>query len=244
MKEYLIFLKKLHDDYVLMSKRINFNKKDIRQLYLIGLYGSIIELTGCLIVLTDNKCWTGIPPLFRSLLETYVEFDNLYRNEEYVFYMDASFLNQWLNILENAKQNENPFLRDIAKSDMLDSQIKEHSDKLEYLKQRGFHPLHIFERFERAGLKNEYKSIYKLDSGHAHSNINALIDRHYDMSGDDVKVVFYKDKADESIIMYIDSIAGLLVDATEKVHLFFKTDMKKEIEEIKLSFSKLRERYK
>jgi hypothetical protein len=58
-----------------------------------------------------------------------------------------------------------------------------------------------------------------------------------------LKVVFYRDKTDESIVTYIDSISGLLVDATEKTHLFFKTGLESKIMEIRLSFNKLREGY-
>jgi len=241
--EYLTFLKNLHNKCIDFSKNIIFYKEDIRQLYLMGFYGSIIELSGCLIVLVDNKYWTGVTPLFRSMLETYVEFINLYASEEYCFYMEASFHNQWLKILENAKINRNPFLSDIAKFDDLDLQIIEHKNKLSSLKKKDYHPLNIFQRFEKAEMQNEYESIYKFASDHAHSNINALIDRHYEISGDNLKVVFYRDKTDESIVTYIDSISGLLVDATEKTHLFFKTGLESKIMEIRLSFNKLREGY-
>jgi hypothetical protein len=212
--EYLEFLKNLHDECLELSKEIRFDEKNPRQLHLIGLYGSVIELSFCVIVLINERLQIGVPCLFRSILETFVEFNNLYVEAEYGYNMEASFNKEWCKVLREAKKNTNPYLSEYNKSDKLDSLILEHEKELKSLIDRGYHPLNIYERFKKAGMTNEYNSLYNFLSRDAHSNISALIGRHYEVDGNNLKVTFYKDVPLENFVLYIDSIAGILIKAT------------------------------
>jgi hypothetical protein len=60
--EYLKFLKELHDAFIGLSKAITFDKKHPRQLFMVALYGTILELCGG--VDFQNK-WTDIFSLIK-----------------------------------------------------------------------------------------------------------------------------------------------------------------------------------
>jgi len=241
--ELFEFLKSLHDKCLELSKEIRFDKKNPRQLHLIGLNGSIIELSGSITLLIDEKIAIGIPSLFRSMLEAFVELKNLCENAEYGYYMEASFVKEWLKIYREAKENPNPFLSEISKHDKLDSLITEYKKKLVSLKKRGYYPLKVEERFKRADMEDEYRSLYNFLSRDAHSNISALIGRHYEIDGDDFSVTYYRDVPIQSLVVYIDSVAGILVKSAGMIHGLFKTGTIKEIKALDKKLSVLRKKY-
>ena len=217
------YLKKLHDACLEEVEKLSFDKKHPRCLHLIGLYGSIIEFTGSLICLIEKKHRTGVPSIFRSLLEASVEFSNLHNNATYGYHMDASYQEQWLKILKEAQTKQNPYLTDMSKLPNLDELVTESETKLQDLIDKGYRPLNIFQRFDKAGMAKEYRSLYNSLSNDSHSNIRSLIDRHMEIKGKDYSVVFYKDLPIEDYLIYIDSATGLLLDTSLKVHSFFES---------------------
>lgn len=237
------FIKRLHDASIRHSEHIVFDKKHPRHLHLVGLYGSLVELTGSLITLIEQKHRRGVPPVFRSVLEAYVEFANLHKDAKYGYYMDASYHDQWLKVLREAKKKSNPFLKDISELDNLDEQIREHEKVLEELKNNGYTPLNVFGRFEKACMVNEYRSLYNFLSNDAHSNIRTLVDRHLEIHENDFTVVYYKDEPLEDFLPTLDSTAGLLMDASSKIHQHFETESQSEIEKWADELNDIRGRY-
>ena len=241
--EIFKFIKRLHDDCIRLSVFIVFDKKYPRHRYIVGLYGSLIELTGSLIILVEKKHSTGVPSILRSFLEAYVAFVNLYADENYVKYMYASFHKQWLKVLREAKYNPNPFLKSISEFENIDAKINEHEKELDNLESKKFRPLNVFECFEKAGMVNEYRSLYNFLSNDSHSNIRSLENRHLEIYENDFKLVYYKDNQLVDFLPTLDSTAGLLVDATLKIHQYFKTKSKSEIEKWYLELTEICNRY-
>lgn len=155
--EYLKFLKELHDKFIDLSKKIIFDKKHPRQLFMIALYGTIIELCGGFITLIDKKFYTCVPSIFRSIVEAHVELKNLYSEAEYGYFMEASRHDQWLKVLKEAKKGDNPFLADIHNWEQLDTEIDNHISTINDLTNKGYKPLKVFERFK--------KQIWKMSIG-------------------------------------------------------------------------------
>lgn len=225
------FLKRLHDDCIAHAPKLIFNKRHPPDLYLVSLYGTLIELTGATVSLIDLGQRTGVPPLFRSFLDAFVEFKNLTKSANYVHYMEASYRNQWLKVFMEAKTLDNPYLQKIGEQSDIDGTIQEFRDSLEQLQEEGFHPLSIFERFEKAGLVKEYRSLYNFFSNDAHSNIRALISRHLDVEEDDFTVVFYKDGSLGDFLPIVDALSGMLLSAARDIHEKFDTTDKQFIVE-------------
>jgi Family of unknown function (DUF5677) len=229
-------LKAFHHRQLQLASALRFNKRDSVDLNRVALYGTLLELTGCMIHLIEHKDRTGVPSLFRAFLEAAVELRNLMKDAGYIDHMMASHVDQWLKVLQEAKKGTNPYLASIAASQDLDKQITEHAKQLGDLKARGKQPLNVFERFERANMVDEYRSLYNFLSCDSHSNIRALISRHIEREDNDFKVVFYKDEPIETFLATLDSTAGLLIEASLSLHERFNSgrlaDIQKMSEEL------------
>jgi hypothetical protein len=211
-------LKAFHHRLLELATALRFNKHDSVELNRVALYGTLLELAGCMIHLIEHKDRTGVPSLFRTFLEAAVELRNLVKDAGYIDHMMASHVDQWLKVLQEAKKGTNPYLASIAASHDLDKQITEHAKQLAELKARGKQTLNVFERFERANMVDEYRSLYNFLSSDSHSNIRALISRHIEREDNDFKVIFYKDEPIETFIATLDSTARLLIQASLSVH--------------------------
>lgn len=233
-------LKAFHDRLLRLASALRFNKGDPMDLHRVALYGSLLELTSCMIHLIEQRGRTGVPSLFRAFLEAAVELRNLMKDAGYIDHMMASHVDQWLKVLQEAKKGTNPYLASIAASQDLDKQITDHEKQLGELKARGKQPLKVFERFERANMVNEYRSLYNFLSCDSHGNIRALISRHIERGDNDFKVVFYKDEPIETFLATLDSTAGLLIEASLSVHEAFNSGSLGEIQKMREELNAMR----
>ena len=69
-------------------------------------------------------------------------------------------------------------------------------------------------------MENEYRSVYNFLSNDSHSNIRALISRHFEIDTEtgDFNVVFYKKWELEDYKHYITDAAFYLLKAGERLH--------------------------
>src|SRR5665648_450493 len=242
--EIFDFLKYLHNECIRLSEPISFDKKQTRHIYLVCLYGTLIELAGSLIVLIESKRKRGVPIIFRSFLEAYIDFINLHEKAEYSYNMDAGNHEQWIKVLKKAKYKpNNQYLKSISKINNLDEQIQEHEKEFVDLKNKGYNSLNIFQRFEKAGMQDEYHSLYNILSNDTHSNIRALINHNLEIHEIDFMVIYYKDEPLDDFLVYIDSTVGPLINTSLKIHSFFKTSSITEIEKLAKKVDEIRNRY-
>jgi hypothetical protein len=238
--ETLEALKAFHHRLLQLASALRFNKRDSLDLNRVALYGTLLELTGCMIHLIEHKDRTGVPSLFRAFLEAAVELRNLMKDAGYIDHMMASHVDQWLKVLQEAKKGTNPYLASIGASQDLDKQITEHAKQLGEFKARGKKPLKVFERFERANMVDEYRSLYNFLSCDSHSNIRALVSRHIEREDNDFKVVFYKDEPIETFLATLDSTAGLLINASLSVHEKFSSGNLAEVQKMSENLNAMR----
>ena len=213
------FIKHLHEQLLEWSTDLVFDKRNQFDFARVALYSTLIEFTGAIICLIENRARVAVPSVFRSLLEAAVELRNLNKDPSYVEHMYASHTKQWLDVLIEAKKG-NPYLASLKQLN-LDEIIANDERALEALKRKGKHPLNVFERFDRADMVEEYRSMYNFLSCDAHSNIRALVLRHFEETTSDFDLVLYKDEPIESFLATLDSVAGLLVEASIAVHKGF-----------------------
>jgi hypothetical protein len=239
--ELLQFLKTLHDRLLELARQIRFDKTHQVHFARIALYSSLIEFTGAIINLIDKKGRVAVPAAFRSFLEAAVELRNLNADPTYIEHMYASHMEHWLKVLNEAK-TANPYLSEIGALPQLDELIRKDQSNLDALVERGRRPLNVFDRFQRAGMVEEYRSLYNFLSCDAHSNIRALITRHFEESGGNFNVVMYKDEPVESFAATLDSTAGLLLQASLETHKAFGTPLVREVEKMLYELEELRAR--
>lgn len=239
-EKVIAFLKKAHDDFQPLSEQILIDKSHALHRTVIALYGSIVELTGCCIILIDRRLITGVPVLLRATLEAYVDLVNLVRNPRYGYFLEFAYLKEWLKILNEAKAGKNEYLEDISKAPSLDATLKEWHDKKQKLASAGYKAPSIESKFAWAGLEKEYRSIYNSLCVDAHNNLRALIDRHIEREPSDFSMVFYKAYAPEDSAVYVGTNAELLVRATQLVHDFFKSPAQDNLRSYREELDRLR----
>lgn len=210
-------LKKSHDVAVEAAESLCFDKEHPWHRNLVALHCSMIELTGCMIILLKENGKLGIPSIFRTILETYVEFKNLLSDRTYGYHMEAIYLEEWLKLLKESKKG-NPYLSAIANSPDLDTTILKNEKELQELKGRNYGPLKVFKRFELCGMEDAYRSLYNMLCNHDHPNIRALIDRHIELEEDGFCMVLYKGQPLEEFGSYIYHGCCLLNDTSISLH--------------------------
>ena len=238
----LNFLKYLHDQLLAWSTDITFDKRNQADFSRIALYGTLIEFTGAIINLIENRGRIAVPSAFRSLLEASVELRNLNMNPSYIEHMYASHTKQWLDVLKEAKKG-NPYLASLKKELNLDEIIANDKKALEALRAKGKEPLKISERFKRANMVEEYRSMYNFLSCDAHSNIRALVTRHFEECGSDFNLVLYKDEPIESFVATLDSTAALLIEASIAIHKSFSSKRVANVEALLSELEAVRKQY-
>lgn len=231
--EAIDFLKETHDESLYWCEQLRFDKEHPWHRNLIALLGSMIELSGALCALSDKRAYAAVKPIFRSFLETFVEFKNLSGDRKYGYHMEASYIDQWNKVLKAAVKQDNPYLTKIGELPHIEVEIETNSRELKKLRNDGYQTLNVYEKFQRAGMESEYRSMYNFLSNESHSNIRALINRHFefDDDGGNLEVVFYKDWEKDEFDHYYLHAARLLLIASLSLHKILESNCEEAIEE-------------
>lgn len=239
-QEILDFLKKAHDQAVDLAVNFVFDKKSALHRTSIALYSSIIELSGTCCLLVDNNQGAAIPIVLRALLEAHVDLVNTLQTPRYGYYLELGYVNEWLKILQEAKRGTNEYLAEISAAPNLDETIKNFTQEKLKLKADGYQNFSIKQKFIKASMEKEYRSIYNNLCAHAHNNLQALIDRHFEREQGDLSMILYKDYSLEDNLIYIGIAAEILLRATENTHDKFKTNVLDQVQLLRQEFNLLR----
>ena len=238
--ELLAFLNKLHDQAVEFLRDVRFDKRPDRDGYAVALYASIIELSGGVIVLVSRDRKTAVSPVFRTLLEAYVDFKNAMQDASYIKHAYAQHGKDWIKVLS---ERPNPFLAGILGHEQRDSTLKRHKRDVAKRGGEGVKPLKIADKFDRAKMADEYRSIYHFESDAIHNSWQALLSRHFEKLGDDFQLALYKKRSLDDYGTYLDSAAILLLDATIQIHERFKSGHQKQVDALRQELATLRKNY-
>ncbi len=217
-----------------LARELHFDKTHKWCMNLVSLYGSILELSHAIMVSISGDSSIGTPILLRSQLEAFVDFTNLASDRKYGYHMDAANLSEWNKILREAQTGENPYLQGFSEKIDLDQLLTDQEAQLEKLKSEGYPPLNIFQKFERSGQTQEYKSFYNFLCCHSHNNMRALIERHVAIldGGADIEVQFFPLTTKADMLQYFDAAVGILVTATLKIHEALESPKKAEAQSL------------
>lgn len=225
-----------------LARDLRFDKTHQWHMALVTLYGSILELSHAIRVQIANDSPIGVPILLRSQLEAFVDFVSLAADRKYGYRIDAANLKEWKRVLIEAKTTDNPYLKDIAEFKDLDAAVAEHEFKLRELEEKGYHALNNFEKFDRSGQAQEYRSFYNFLCCHTHNNMRALIERHIAFidDGADLEVQFFAPAVLTDLMEYYESAAGILVAATIGIHEVLESGKRSEAEALSENLQVLR----
>ena len=151
-----------------------------RDRYSVLLYYAILDHARSIAALADAQTYCAIPIVTRSALDAYADIANLADHIRYWEHLEEADGSKWKPLLERASRGGNPALKGLAESDLLPQGRRQFSKDLKELRAKGVSTLGAEERFQRAGLNNEYESMYSLLSAEVHNNISTLQSRYID----------------------------------------------------------------
>ncbi|MCS0453512.1 DUF5677 domain-containing protein [Vibrio diabolicus] len=147
---------------------------------------SLLDLADAIITLSDAGKLSGIPILYRTFSETFVDFHNLSTDKLYGYRLQSNRLKEWIKVLDNLDPKHLLWLKESAELDDLDDfkeqLLKEKSDLNEKYK-----PIKIGAKFELAGLKDFYDTVYNELCSDSHSNLRSVFSR-LNLNENDLKV--------------------------------------------------------
>jgi hypothetical protein len=211
---------------------VKFNKGNPVHRSLISLYATIIEQTDSAVTLITKERWTGVNHLLRSAFEAHVDLINLANDEAYLDQMMAAYHREWIKFTGEGVKGENPYLIFFKDNPEALEQLAYHKAELERIRANG-PTLNIFERFEKAGLANEYRSMYNSLCNDTHNNIRALQDRHFRVDEADglIEVVIFEDVEPHSFAASLDAFIAIINGSSRIIHQYFDTDAQAEVEQ-------------
>ena len=239
-EEFYEFLKRAHDEFQPFALELRFDKAHALHRTLVALYSSILELTGSCICLLERRLLVGVPVLLRATLEAYVDLVNLSSNPRYGYSLERSYLREWRKLLQEAQGGNNEYLAAISQEPSLPERIQEFQREEAKLERQGHRALNVEQRFQRAGMEKEYRSVYNSLCCASHNNLRSLMDRHIEFDAKDFTMVLYKAYAPEDAAVYVGTSAELLVRATEKVHKVLKSVASDKVSAFRLELNHLR----
>ncbi|EGR3203826.1 hypothetical protein DC889_24685 [Vibrio parahaemolyticus] len=224
-----------------LKKAIEFANEHVVQLemqnnykyhaYSVGLYCSLIELSQSFEVLTRDYVHTGALVLFRSFMEHYVDLKNLRNSESYVDVLDLDNGSSHLKQLKQAKDGNPYFSSLVYLADTEIPRIQEENKKL--AEKLGKKKYSVLDKFQLAGMENEYKGLYAYLCSEAHSSLSSIVKRHFrkDDAKDHVELVVHASEPCESDIFYVANMALYLSHAGSLVCEILDSDIKSKFDE-------------
>lgn len=225
-----------------LSSQEEINKIPL-ELYIASFYSSITQYADAICSLIENNKLIAIPPIFRTLLEAYVEFLNLCKyKENYTDVLLSMSLWNKINKFEATfKEPENPFLKDtIENYEDIGAEIR----NLKMIKGRIDKNIEDFNgdikqiktRFELAGIKDAYTGIYSQLCEDSHNGLLRIEDRHLKKEGDEVSLTIQTNWTINNIaahaITTIDILKSVLINAANHLNFSNVDNSIKEIEKI------------
>lgn len=239
--EILPFLEQTLKELIGQMPNLKFNKNHPQHMYAVCLYCTILGIAESCISLIRQKQMITFPTVLRSLFEAHVDLLNAIEDQVYYKKMYLRFLERKLKLLTNAKKNpNNPFFNLIVTSMDIDKEISELESESQTVKTNDVKLMNVWDRFQHANLQNEYQYIYWELCLYTHNNLSALERRHIEQKNGDHEVFLLKDESLDRSIRYFDSLIGILLNSSIKIHSYLETTAERYFAELKEKVNALR----
>ncbi len=209
--------------------RVAFNKSDERQRTLMALYSTIIEQVDSAVALRRDDRWTGVNHILRSSMEAYTDLINLASDGDYMKQLNAKYHSEWIKLISEGVKGENIYLAFFKDNMEATEQLAYHRGALAEI-EKDTKVISVFERFQKAELEREYRSMYNSLCNDTHNNIRALIDRHFRVDQYGVQeLVIFEDIDTPSVAASLDVFMTILNGSNKIIHHYFDTDAQTEV---------------
>ncbi|WP_256444419.1 DUF5677 domain-containing protein [Aestuariibacter sp. A3R04] len=211
-------------------RHLKFDKKHAWHLTLVTLYCSIVEYSDTILKLNKEDKSIGLPLIARGLLEAYVDLKNLSEDKAYGYNLEVNYLAEWLKVAKEAGTLKNPFLKDIGEAKEFGEQVEEWESELVKMKENGANKLNQFQKFDLAGMTDEYRSIYNFLCAHSHNNKRSLFERFFVLNEDktDFKLEMFRESETGENQEYLDIGEEYLMLSSQIIHRVLETGLESE----------------
>ena len=197
-----------------------FDFDEPRYRYSILLLWTVLDYARDVMALSLAARYGAISIITRSALDAYADIANLGDHPDYWRHLVAADASKWKQLLERASSGKNPVLNDLSADELLPIGRQKYAQELKALQAKGVKKLDIDERFKRAGLTNEYESLYAILSAEAHNNVSGLQSRYIDWDETSAWIISYGDASSRSHHYQEPctlTMSEIVIQSTEKV---------------------------
>ncbi len=240
MKEILNFFDKEIDEILSLAAELKFDSGHVLLQHVIGLYGSIIEMSRSIKVLYVNGHFTPIPVVLRTMLEAFVDLTNLCKDPKYGYSLTINSKKELLKFLNAAQDNQNVYTIMSDKNPNLDKDIADFKGQIEELKADGIKGINIKDKFKKADMLDEYLMIYNRLCACTHNDIQALRARHLVLDKNSFSIEFFKKEDTQSMYESFGIASELLLRATYEIHCLLKSGKEKELQSLRDDLNEIR----
>lgn len=217
MDRQLSRLRDLHDAAVAAVPLLDAAEPDERLFDMVSAYASLIEFSGSVEFLASNTHWTAVPPLVRTMLETYVDLLNLHSDPTYMEFTVARDRAETVALTRGLRDPQGPLARRLAAQPEMQALLATLDAGMNDTGP-GMKPLSVRERFKMAGLMDAYELIYRPLSSSVHSNRSALRGRHAERRGDQLGVALHLPREKWERVFLVGLTAQILSEASTLVY--------------------------
>jgi hypothetical protein len=233
------FVEELQKAVYANTEKIKFDNSP-RAKTIMALFATIYEQIESANILLRKAQFAGVELIQRANLEAIVHLINLINAPEYLGVMQANHHSQFLSMLDEGLKGTNVYLSTIAGNVNAQKARDESKAILDSLKANEIHAMNAFQRFERAGFADIYRSAYINMSGSAHQDLGTLVRRHFEEVDGDVQVHLHMQFNKIDVENMLDSIAGVLNTSNLIVHKHFNSPALPLFEELDKKLAQLR----
>lgn len=239
-KEIFRYLNKEIEAVSDLASELKFNSTHPLHQHVISLYGSIVELSSSVKELYVACHYSAIPVVLRTILEAFVDLRNLCKDPKYGYSLTINSSNESIRFLKAAKDDENVYAEMISRDPNIDVHISNYEKQVESLKAKGSKGLNIREKFDEAGMLDEYLTIYNMLCAATHNDIRALRARHIVIEKDSFSLEFFKQEDSETMYEFLGITSELLLRATYEVHALLGSKKVEELQSLRDDLNKIR----
>jgi hypothetical protein len=84
-----------------VDRLISLHKQNLYEHTLLAYSSSLLDLADAIITLSVTGKLSGIPILYRTFSETFVDFHNLSLDRDYGYRLQSNRLKEWIKVLEH-----------------------------------------------------------------------------------------------------------------------------------------------
>jgi hypothetical protein len=228
------------DELIHLAATFSFDGTHPLHANAIFLYGSIIELSSSLKPLLISEHYSAIPVVLRSILEAYVDLENLCKDPKYGYSLEIKYLIENLKYLKEARNEKNAYLDIIAQAPDYEERLSNMEAEKKGLFDRGYKDLNKFERFSKAGMENEYRTIYNWLCCASHNDYRVLRDRHFELGKLGPTFRFFKEADFQDLEVFFGIASELLLRASFAIHTLLPSDKLTELARLRAELDIIR----